>query len=604
MDFKTVLLTDSRINDIKSEITYGVESGAQSTNCQQFAANSISNSSVTYNIQVPNKQVVIDRNLKIQNTLSFTVNIANVPAGSQAFSYGFSDSVQAFPFMKAVSTVQCNINNCNISTNLQDIIDVVLKQNDIRELNRYNSSCPSYPDSQVGQYTYTSGANAFSIAGSSVNPMGSISGGSLDYDFAPRGAFPLTFCQVDRYVAGAYTDHSPVSTGANNTWKVSIQLTTQEPIGLALSPWISTNPFDSAGMYGINNVTFTFNIDATLQRIFSSSNYTVAGGVKTAWITGISPGITPQGGTAQLNFISNSQMLFNMLSLQPSQLERLSSIQSIPYIDYSAVQITPSSQFNSLAAGQSVQLNSGNYQFSLIADKYIVFVRQQLTLQGPTDPASFLTINSVELSFNNKSGICSSFSQNDLWQTSIRNGSQQSWLEFSGQVAQNNNATGCAYTVPGLGSILVLNPAELFGLPDDLAPGAVGQYNFSAKINVTNQYSYAVSPEIVILPIQSGVIQIKDGTTQAYVGLLTASRVLDSKSSGESESLDKTAYDRLVGGKSLHQKALSGLHKIVGHIKPHLKHIQHKLHGSAVSGGAISAAGVHKVHHRRVSKYM
>jgi len=613
MDFKTVLLEDSRISDVRSEITYGVESGPQDYTVQQLSADSISSSNVQYNIQVANKGVLIDRNLKIQNILSVTLDISGVPTGAQAFSYGFTDSFQAFPFMKSINTVQTSINNCNISTNLKDIIDVVLKQNDIRELNRYNSSCPSYPDSQIGQYSYTAAAGptsqggTFSIAGSSVNPMGSISGGSLDYDFAPRGAFPLTFCQVDRYIGTTYQDDSPISTGtANENWKVSLQIQTQEPVGLALGPWINTNPFDCAGMSGINNMTFTFNLDSKLARVFSTSNYTVSGGVKTAWITNISGGISPYNNTAynQPNFVSNSTILLNQMSLQPSQVLKQPKIQSIPYIDYSSVIVNPANNNQPIQSGATAQIVSSSTNFSLIADKYIVYVRKQMATQNWSDPASFLAVQQASLQFNLKSGLLSSLSQQDLWMASVRAGSQQSWLEFQGQVSQNNNQTGCAFNVPSLGSILVLSPAELFGLNEELAPGSLGQFQFSINLTVKNQYSYAITPEIVILPIQSGVIQISDGLTQAYTGILSGSKVIETKERGESDALDKSAYMRLVGGKSLHHRALSGLHKIADHIKPHLKHIGHKLHGGVTSGagmqgGVMSAAGMKK----RVSKY-
>ena len=40
MDFVTTLVTDSTINDISSELEYGVKSGASSTTYQSFPASS------------------------------------------------------------------------------------------------------------------------------------------------------------------------------------------------------------------------------------------------------------------------------------------------------------------------------------------------------------------------------------------------------------------------------------------------------------------------------------------------------------------------------------------------------------------------------------
>lgn len=604
MSFKKVLITDSRIADITKEIVYGVEAGPAQSTYQNYVATSQGNSSVTYNIQLPSQEILVDRHVLIQNLMSFTLNITNVPIGSSAFSYGSTDSPQAFPFMKSLTTISANINNTNVTTNIQDVLDVILKMNDKRELNRLNSWCPSYPDSQIGEYTYVNGANTFSIVGANCNPMGSASNNALDNDFAPRGSFPAQFIQIDHFIANVYTDSSPISTATTDTWKVSIQLYTTEPIGLALAPFINSKPFECAGMFGLTNLTFTMNIDSTLKRIWSTSNYAVAGGVKTPYITSITPGINPQGGTAQSQFISQSQMIFNLLSLQPSQSAKIGISQQIPYLEYPRY-LSGNSQYQSLTAGQTATLTANNYQLNQIPDKIIIAVRKQMSVQDWSDTASFLTINSISLNFNNNAGLMSSAVPQHLYEASVKQGLNASWNEFSGGLFQNNNTTGVAYKVPSVGSILVLNPVESFNLPGDyLSCGSLGQFNLQFNINVTNQFSYTIPIEILIVTVNSGIMTIQQGQTSVVTGILTKEDVMDANDHGKDFGIDKNSYERLVGGKMIN-RPLTGLRKIAKHLGKVASHSVEDV-GGVMSAGSMSGAGHHHHHKstRGLHKYM
>ena len=81
--------------------------------------------------------------------------------------------------------------------------------------------------------------------------------------------------------------------------------------------------------------------------------------------------------------------------------------------------------------------------------------------------------------------LLASCSQQSLWALSVKNGSKQSWAQFSGQT--NNFVTRTASNAgisvqPTTGSLLVLSPTDL-SLPDYLAPGVIGSFNF--QINRT-----------------------------------------------------------------------------------------------------------------------
>ncbi len=96
-DFKTVLVRDSVIGDITSDLDFAVKSGASQTTYQRFPSTSASNSSLIFSVQVPSENVVIGRDVLLTSGISFTLNATGVPAGQFVLNYGADTALQAFP---------------------------------------------------------------------------------------------------------------------------------------------------------------------------------------------------------------------------------------------------------------------------------------------------------------------------------------------------------------------------------------------------------------------------------------------------------------------------------------------------------------------------
>lgn len=87
-EIEGIKITDSRINDLTNDLTFGVYDGASQSTYQQFPWNSASNSSLTANIQIPSESIVSDARVLWKSDLNLTITCGNVPAGTQAFQYG------------------------------------------------------------------------------------------------------------------------------------------------------------------------------------------------------------------------------------------------------------------------------------------------------------------------------------------------------------------------------------------------------------------------------------------------------------------------------------------------------------------------------------
>lgn len=582
-DFRTVLIEDARIADITPTEVFGVQSSAAQSTYQQFQAVSTSNSSIVFNVQVPSENIVIDRHVLLSTQLAFQLSLGNVPNGQQCFQYGLTDCLQAFPLNSLFTTIQATINNVSVSTNLQDVLPMLMRMSDRRMLSRYNSMTPSLPDAQWGEYKDAPATNG--------NPLASYNNSSYDEHFEPRGSYALDFLQIDRYVAGVYTDNSPISTGANNTWVISIRVTLTEPF-LALSPFINCEPECAAGLVGVNNLSMVLNIDNTCKRLFSTANNAVSGGNSlVGFISNIQLGfpVAPAGGSAQSVGFQNTRLLFNFLSLQPEQYAKISTKNVVPYLDYPRY-LTTFTSGTTIAPNASSTLTSQSIQLNQIPDLILITARVPMSSQNWNYSSSFLTIENISVNFNNSSGLLASATQQDLYNISYRNGSSQSFYEFRGKANVNNNATGGVSAVPTTGSLLVLNPVNDFSLPSYLSASSLGQYQLQFNLRVSNQYDFSVvQPEICIITINSGIFATQQGTSQIFTGILTKEQVLRTKEQNPVPQLDSVEYKRMVGGK-LQNRGMGNVMKMVKKMSSPFSSAASS--GGALSGGALSGGAI------------
>jgi hypothetical protein len=280
-----------------------------------------------------------------------------------------------------------------------------------------------------------------------------------------------------------------------------------------MSPFIyGDNVNNKAGLYGVNNMSFTFSLDSSAKRSFCSSS-----------------GIPFKN--VSLHSIVENKINLNYLTCQPSDL--LASKNIVPLCEYSRYLTTVSK----VAVNMPSPVNSLSLQLSQIPNRIFIVVRKQLSSQSVKDSNTFFAINNVNIDFNNVAGILSGATAEDLYRMSKRNGSRQDLYEFLGTANVGrgiNKATA--------GSILVINPAKDLQCPDYLSNGSTGQFNFQFKLNVTN-YNYEVGAvaddsEIMVITENDGLFITQAGQSFKETSLLTKELVMNSTMGqfGESDS--------------------------------------------------------------------
>ena len=522
-DLKTVLINDSRIEDISGEISFAVQGGPQQSTYQPQQSNTSSNTSHSWQINVPSENIVVSRRFLIDTDVNFVITVSQVPAGQVAFSWGNTDGFGPYPLNSCYLTQNVLINNCGLSVNTQDVLAPLLRMNDQKIHTHYDGWTPSLVDDTFYNYS--------DAVGTMANPLGALNNNGYDNKLRGRGSHPVVIV-IDHKIAGVSTDASVISTALTDTWTISVSTHLTEPL-LFLSPFIS-NPCVSneAGFLGINNFSFNFTLDGALKRVFRTSNdytYNFAYGTATSG-----------------SGFSNLRMLVNYLSVQPSQYAKISARNILPLLQYDRY-ITNGTNNANVLAGASATITSSNIALNQIPDSIIILVRKRLADQTAKDSDSFCAIKNISVNFNNVSGILSSASVQELWELSQKAGSSQSYLEFLG-VANISSATGGSQSIPTTGSLLVLQPSYCFNLPEYLSASSLGSYNLQFSLDFVNQSASTITPEIVVITITSGYMVSHQGSCQSFTGVLNKEMVMSAKDGSGVPRLSQSDYERMVGG--------------------------------------------------------
>lgn len=555
-DFKPVLVRDSRLNDITSQVEVAVPQGAERSTFQRFAASSSSTSNMSYNIQPPSQSTAVDRNVMIRSTVNFILKVTNIPSGDDAFPYGERVSFQAFPLNSIFVNSTATINDNSVSVNAADIISPLLNLMDTDELAKWKGSTPY----MIDRYQ-----NLDDCAGNFNNPMGGYGYASYDQHDIPRGAHPLDGIFVNHIPSVGVPDNSTISTDLLDTWEINISATFCEP--LLCSPYLFHSRYNEAALLGVSRMNFVFTIDSQLKKFLSC---------------GYGNGAVVSASLDQTTPFSNPEILLNFLTTQRTNLLNPKNV--LPYCNI-VNQSTAAANTPLMAPGDIREISLNNITLDQVPGKIIVVARKAMSAQRITDANSYCAIQRVTIGWSNTQGILSGATMQDLWRTSVANGSKQSWYEFSGEVniKQAPLAAGPVYSNSVLytsGSVLVLDPSRDFSLPAYVTNGSLGNYQLQINITIKNISTQTYAPEMSVITFNDGIFVTDSGSSSVSTGLLNQALVVDASTSQGQSALSSNVYSRLRGG------------AISDQIASALKHLPmvRKMckEGSARSGGARS----------------
>ena len=535
-DFKLINITDSLLEDISPSVSLPVISGSSSNNFQTFNSQaSTGTNQLQFNVQIPSLQTAVSRSFLVESTLVLKIDFDQTAyaADTTVFDYGRTNSLQAFPLNSLITTVQSNINNATVSVSTREVMASLLKMYNYRELATYNSLAPSMPDSFYQNYKDGIGSNN--------NVLANYSNGGLDKKFIPREAFPVELYSDEALNVPLSSLTVTVAKGAKAPQSIYLKVTTTEPL-LFLSPYLSGNSNNQGAFLGLNNLTLTLNL-GNATRAMSNASY--VGTTKT--ITNVS-------------FVryTDPKLRLNFLTIPPVMYSKIEPKNVTNYNQYTAYQLVTG---DNLAPGASKNIIFSNIQLNQIPSKILIFARKNEADLTTYDSNSFLVIKNLSINFCNKSGLLSSASQTQLYETSIKNGLQQNFFEWSGQGVSDDGTNGKSMVVPTLGSIAVIDPSLDLSIDTQYANGSSGNYNLQYDLELLNQSkTESVKPTLYLLVVNTGIFVTDNGASSFSTGLLDQSSVLETKT--QNSVMDTTTYlHKIVCG------SVSNLGSITKHLK-------------------------------------
>jgi len=177
----------------------------------------------------------------------------------------------------------------------------------------------------------------------------------------------------------------------------------------------------------------------------------------------------------------------------------------------------------------------------------------------------------------NISGILSTATARNLYKLSLKNGCNLSWTQWSG--GPTNIMAGGTNTLVGtVGSILALEFGTDIALPETVAAGVQGTFQFKCNVTVknVNQTDTITSPTLKIVTIDEGLVTIEGNKCIKQIAPLSIDDVLRSKQSPTvdyNDLMDAYGGNFMTGLKDFGKKIWEGVKKVGKHVLPVAKEL-------------------------------
>ena len=562
---KTLVLVDDLL--VTDKVRFAVIKGGSSVTFQNYSAlgGGPFLNQLIYNITLPSLETVMSRHVIQTGTLTFliagtsvAVNAA-IPGSGYLFNYGALDGFGPFPMSQLFESQTITINNCTVSQQTKSILSILLRIHDKRTLSRYNGLTPTQYDT-LAKYT--------KIAGSNQNPFASFLNNSYDNDLLARGSYPITLTNV------AGTNFN----AAGGATQVRVSIRVSEPI--LVSPFVWSEIEGEAGIYGVQSMNLVFNMSSG--QLGSVVRF---GGLRTRFAAGALPVVTFEG---------VSEPFIRLQYITPHASTELPSRNVVSFY---ALDRYISSNLPPFPIDGRATVTSASIQLAQIPDKLMITVGRPTGSRRGDEADSWLTINSVNIQFNNTAGILSSASTESLWRMSVEAGSNQNWLEYSGKAQGPDVISDLGVSsVETCGSVLMLDFAKHIQISQEwFAPGSLGQFNLLITLECTNNtgidYTLVGQNDLQLLTVvmNSGVMSTQRGVSSVYTAVLAKADVVEvsrEKPMGYSDALRSVGAGRV--GDFLKRNLSSLGQAALKHAGPLLLDMAKKKLGMGESGGAAS----------------
>lgn len=489
--FVKVIVPQVNINALSNK-TYAILEGPSENNALQAISTSFSNNTININANPPNGTTFIGRYVPIEVTfeINFTgqsggVGIpllqcpglrhsVGVPVGNGAY-----DAPRAYCLQNATNSLQIKLGDATISQNINQFWrNFNHYYNDNNNRFGYRSSTPSQLDPSF-DYQNTFGTLQNPMLGAYDLPDGVE---------CPRGGF------VDCLV----TRNDATGTPAD---QAQVIITVREP--LLISPFLpdGNDAINAVSFMGLQTMSLIYNLGGR-------GSGPTAGLLGALWSHNANSPSTINGG-----FVNVLKAEADFIYATPDPTQLLNFAEGFSY-SFHDPQLYPTTVNQIVNPGDTVTVVMNNIQLGSVPNRLYISVQEADQLFDFTKTDTFLSIEQVSISFDNRSSLLSTFTPHDLWLMSRRAGSVQSWRQFKYDQ----------------GSVICVQFGVDLALGATLTAGVIGNFSLNAKVTFTNQTNRPINAYTLnCVVVQEGVMTISSNRCYRTLGPIDRSDVIASK---------------------------------------------------------------------------
>jgi hypothetical protein len=191
--------------------------------------------------------------------------------------------------------------------------------------------------------------------------------------------------------------------------------------------------------------------------------------------------------------------------------------------------------YTNIGPGISNIYYSNNIQLNSIPRRMYIFMRERNSdlYSNPNRTDTFLSIQNLSIQFNNRSGLLSTASQQQLYQMCVKNHCNMSWEQWTGGPVYSGDSN-FVNRFGTVGSVMCVE----FGtdIPNQSpieAPGKSGAYQLLVQINATNVSGRSINASFYIVPVYEGTFTVPSiGQGMSQIGVLSSQNILEASENG------------------------------------------------------------------------
>lgn len=542
---KTVAVDDPRTSVHGRE--FAILKSAKENTFQVITTTNVSTSSITYNIKVPSVNTFVNKTIyqRVPVRIVLNAQVGNVNPNPLLRPNYFAP--RAFPLTQSMSNLQVNFAGKSSSLEIGDMFSALCRYTFDSELKNHEMSItPSYLDTS---------SNYEDLIGSIKSPLSGYSDASDD-ETGGRGGFP---------------EFNVVLNTAN---QAIIDFIFTEPLFISPLAWNKYTP----ALYGLQNmdVIASFYTTAASRMVSIAYSGALAGAQIASSAIAFNNFESLGGGTFSYG-LASPQLLVEFLT--PSAIQVIPDSLSYPY---QRLQRYPTDFLITMEPNVTKLLTSNNISFNSIPESVYIFIRNnnQVMQSSPNYTDSFARIDQVQINFNNRSGLFSQCSRQQLYSIARNNNCNLNWNEWGGIM---NQASSFTQKFGGIGSVLKLNFGPDIGLAESECAGLSGNFQFQCTVLATNiNQVMTMTPTLYVISVESGVCTILGGTCDFDIGIVSVNDILSSQTEGHARASYYDVYGSVGGGNffsslkdfghNLYEKIRKGYEKVKPYVSKALEY--------------------------------